>query len=237
MSRRSSARRLPVVLTTAAGSVIVGAGLITDAQAAESQIGLSAGAVAPLLSGNPDKLLAALPDTFTSKSAAAAAFRAAASPETAQPVATPVPAEPARPAGTTPSGWYTPVAKYYFSARFGVPGSWSSGYHTGLDFVTKQGTPVRAATDGVVVSAEYEGAYGNIVRIKVAPGVQIWMAHLEGVKVAKGDRVEAGEVIGRVGMTGRTSGPHCHFEVRVKDKAVNPEKFFWPDGHPVKRQK
>lgn len=237
MSRHASARRLPMVLGTAAGSILVGAGLVTDAQATATQVESAADTAGPsiLVSGNPDRLLAALPDTFGPDSTAAAAFRAAVNPATAQlPAATaPAPAQPV----TTPSGWYTPVAKYYFSARFGVPGSWSSGYHTGLDFVTKQGTPVRAATSGVVVSSEYEGAYGNIVRIRVAPGVQIWMAHLEDVKVSKGDRVEPGQTIGRVGMTGRTSGPHCHFEVRVKGKAVNPEKYFWPAGHPVTRQK
>ena len=77
----------------------------------------------------------------------------------------------------TPSGWYTPVAHYYFSARFGVPGGWSSGHHTGLDFVTKQGSPIRAATDGVVVAADWAGAYGQLLQIKIGPKMQIWMAH------------------------------------------------------------
>ncbi len=135
----------------------------------------------------------------------------------------------------TPSGWYTPIAKYYFSARFGVPGSWSTGRHTGLDFVASQGTPIRAATDGVVVAAASADAYGNLLQIKIAPKTQIWMAHLEGFNVKLGDVVEAGQVVGRVGMTGRTTGAHLHFEVRIKDKAKNPEAYFWPDGDAVTR--
>lgn len=135
----------------------------------------------------------------------------------------------------TPSGWFTPVSKYYFSARFGVPGPWASGHHTGLDFVTKEGTPIRAATGGVVVAADWAGAYGQLLQIKIGPKTQIWMAHLDKFAVHKGDVVQPGQVVGFVGMTGHTTGPHCHFEVRVKDKPVNPEPYFWPDGNSVTR--
>lgn len=148
--------------------------------------------------------------------------------------APPAPAAPADPA-VTPSGWFTPVASYYFSARYGVPGSWSSGHHTGLDFVTRNGAPVRAATDGVVVAARYEGAYGNLLQIKIAPKTEIWMAHLGKFHVQEGERVKAGQVVGTVGMTGRTSGPHCHFEVRIAGKARNPERYFWPNGDATTR--
>ena len=94
----------------------------------------------------------------------------------------------------TPSGWYTPVAHYYFSARFGVPGGWSSGHHTGLDFVTKQGSPIRAATDGVVVAADWAGAYTTAPRSRSGRRCRIWMAHLDQFKVSKGDVVKAGQV-------------------------------------------
>jgi len=87
----------------------------------------------------------------------------------------------------------------------------------------------------VVVAAASAGAYGNLLQIKVAPKTQVWMAHLQRFNVRPGDVVKAGEVVGWVGMTGNTSGPHCHFEVRVKDKATNPERFFWPDGDVVTR--
>lgn len=151
-----------------------------------------------------------------------------------EPAAAPVTPPPVS-VSPTPSGWYTPVAKYYFSARYGVAGSWSSGHHTGLDFVTRNGMPIRAATDGVVVAAGYAGAYGNLLQIKVAPKTQIWMAHLERFNVKPGAQVKAGEIVGWVGMTGNTTGPHCHFEVRIKDKPQNPEPFFWPDGDAVTR--
>lgn len=137
----------------------------------------------------------------------------------------------------TPSGWFTPVARYHFSARFGVAGSWSSGHHTGLDFVTRDGSPIRAATNGVVVAAGSAGAYGNLLQIRVAPKTEIWMAHLSRFTVKPGDVVKAGQTVGRVGMTGNTSGPHCHFELRVNEKAKNPEAYFWPDGKPVTRMR
>lgn len=135
------------------------------------------------------------------------------------------------------SGWYTPVTKYSMTARFGVPGSWASGHHTGLDLATNEGRTVRAATDGKVVSAKYEGAYGNLVKLKIGPKTEIWMAHLNSVEVKKGDVVKAGAAIGTVGMTGRTSGPHLHLEVRVNDKVKDPEDFLWPTGKVMKNLK
>ncbi len=165
------------------------------------------------------------PEAF---SEVAPSVEAAPSTPTAQ-----APAEPPVDLSHTPSGWYTPVARYYFSARFGVSGPWSSGHHTGLDFVTKEGTPIRAATDGVVVAAASAGAYGQLLQIRIAPTTEIWMAHLDKFLVKKGDVVKAGQVVGKVGMTGNTTGPHCHFEVRVKDKPKNPEPYFWPDGKSV----
>lgn len=155
-------------------------------------------------------------------------------PTQALPSSPPAAAPPVDPT-LTPSGWFTPVSRYYFTARFGVPGSWSSGYHTGLDFATKQGTPIRAVSDGVVVAADWAGAYGQLLQLKVGPKTQVWMAHLDRFAVRSGEKVKAGEVIGYVGMTGNTSGPHVHFEVRVKGKSVNPERYFWPDGDSVTR--
>ncbi len=148
-----------------------------------------------------------------------------------------VPVEPPPPANPsiTPSGWYTPVRRYAFSARFGVPGSWSSGYHTGLDFQAGYGAPLRAATDGTVVEAGDAGAYGLLIRIKIAPRTEIWMAHNATLRVKAGDKVKAGDIVGTIGLTGRTTGPHSHFEVRVNDKPKDPEDFFWPNTRSVKR--
>ncbi len=140
-----------------------------------------------------------------------------------------------------------PLKRYYFSGRFGQSGSWASGYHTGLDFVAPQGTPIRAAESGVVAQAgldEVQGtAYGNLIRLAHSPTLQTWYAHTSEVLVKKGQRVTKGQVIGRVGATGRVTGAHLHMEVRIKAKnpaapgldpygyrAVDPEKFFWPTG-------
>ncbi len=215
--------------------------LSTDAQAAtvDQEAAVPAGSLGP--QPLPEPTLAAI-----GVSEVPAPFDAAlVTPATPEPVVTtaaPVAVEPGpEPKKKDPalleSGWYIPVAKYSMTARFGVPGSWSSGYHTGLDLATNEGRLIRALTDGKVVSANYEGAYGNLVRIKIGPKTEIWMAHLDNVKVSKGDRVKAGEAIGTVGMTGRTSGPHLHLEVRVNDKPKNPEEYLWPSGKISKKMK
>lgn len=133
----------------------------------------------------------------------------------------------------TPTGWLTPLTKYEFSARYGQPGSWQSGYHTGLDFVADEFSRLRTPAKAVVISAEEEGAYGNLVRLRISPNVEVWMAHLSEFMVAKGQRLHAGQTVGFVGMTGNTTGPHLHLEVRVKDEPVDPVPFFWPNGWAV----
>jgi murein DD-endopeptidase MepM/ murein hydrolase activator NlpD len=202
--------------------------LSTDAQAAQieqtgqtGQTGFAPSAPSTLVAIGVSDAGAAFP----------ADLSAPATAVVAKPKPKPKPKDPSR----LKSGWYTPVAKYSMTARFGIPGSWSSGYHTGLDRATNQGRNVRAATSGKVTSAEYEGAYGNLVKIKIGPKTELWMAHLDAVKVSKGDRVKAGQAIGTVGMTGNTSGAHCHFEVRVNDKPKNPEDFLWPDSKSVRK--
>lgn len=132
---------------------------------------------------------------------------------------------------TVNPGWAVPVKKYGISAVYGQAGGWSSGHHTGLDFTASEGSAVLAAADGKVVSNEYEGAYGNLIKIAHKGGITTWYAHLGSTKVKKGDTVKAGQKIGTVGMTGRTSGPHLHFEVRKgksdADKHLNPAHYIW----------
>ncbi len=134
---------------------------------------------------------------------------------------------------TVNAGWSAPVKKFGISAIYGQAGGWSSGHHTGLDFTAPEGSAVLAAADGKVISSEYEGAYGNLVKIAHKGGITTWYAHLGSTKVKKGDTVKAGQKIGAVGMTGNTSGPHLHFEVRKgakgkdTDKHVNPASYIW----------
>lgn len=102
------------------------------------------------------------------------------------------------------------------SGEFGEFGShWPSG-HGGMDFNGETGDPVFAATNGRVIHAGFNhGGFGNLVMILRADGVQTWYAHLDSIAVEVGERVRAGERIGRMGSTGDSTGAHLHFEVRV----------------------
>jgi peptidoglycan hydrolase-like protein with peptidoglycan-binding domain len=96
-------------------------------------------------------------------------------------------------------------------------------FHSGVDFVSGQGDPVHAAGAGRVVFAGYNsGGYGRLVIIRHTRGVTTWYAHLSRFAVHRGEHVSAGELVGRVGATGHATGPHLHFEVRVRGGAVNP---------------
>jgi murein DD-endopeptidase MepM/ murein hydrolase activator NlpD len=104
--------------------------------------------------------------------------------------------------------------------RFGPRGSW---FHTGLDFAAPAGTPVYAARSGRVVSAGWDsGGYGLLVVVDHGGGVTSRYAHLSVLGVTAGTRVATGTLIGRVGATGRATGPHLHFEVRLGDAATDP---------------
>jgi murein DD-endopeptidase MepM/ murein hydrolase activator NlpD len=111
-----------------------------------------------------------------------------------------------------------PVSTYRISATFGDSGSrWSSGRHTGLDFAAPYGTPVRAVAAGRVVEAGWDGSYGNAVVVQHSNGAQTRYAHLSADSVRVGEQVAAGEVIGRVGSTGNSTGNHLHLEVITPD--------------------
>ena len=111
--------------------------------------------------------------------------------------------------------WELPIASYRLSAEFGQAGGyWSSGYHTGLDFAAPTGTPIMSIANGVVTSVGYEGAYGNQTIVTLEDGTEIWYCHQTSYDVSVGDNVVAGQVIGTVGSTGNTTGPHLHLEVR-----------------------
>jgi murein DD-endopeptidase MepM/ murein hydrolase activator NlpD len=99
-------------------------------------------------------------------------------------------------------------------------------FHRGIDIGASYGTPIEAAKDGVVIDAEYIGSYGNIVLIDHLDGLQTAYAHLSGFNVDVGEQVKQGDVIGWVGMTGFTTGPHLHFEVRSGGDFVNPVDFL-----------
>lgn len=98
--------------------------------------------------------------------------------------------------------------------------------HTGIDFRAETGTPVRAAGAGTVITAEFSGGYGNMVEIDHGNGLTTRYAHLSQIAVSEGQSVQPGGIVGRVGSTGRSTGPHLHYEVRVEGDAVDPQRFL-----------
>ena len=98
--------------------------------------------------------------------------------------------------------------------------------HTGMDFRGDTGDPVRATADGNVTVAGWQGGYGKMVEIDHGNGLTTRYAHLSDIGVKVGQRVRAGHIIGKVGSTGRSTGPHLHYETRVDGEAVDPRKFL-----------
>ena len=98
--------------------------------------------------------------------------------------------------------------------------------HEGHDWAGSRGTPIHATADGVVVHAGRQGGYGNLIKIQHAFGFETRYAHLSRIRVSVGQRVSRGERIGDMGNTGRSTGTHLHYEIRVGGKAVNPMKYI-----------
>ncbi len=98
--------------------------------------------------------------------------------------------------------------------------------HKGVDLAGPTGTPVFATADGLVSKAERFGSYGNYIQIEHGGELQTRFAHLSGYAVKAGDRVHKGDLIGYIGTTGRSTGPHLHYEVRIAGEAVNPIPYM-----------
>jgi murein DD-endopeptidase MepM/ murein hydrolase activator NlpD len=123
----------------------------------------------------------------------------------------------------------TPLDGARISSGFGMRNHPVLGFtrmHRGRDFAAPSGTPVYAAANGTVISARHEGAYGRIVRLRHAGGVETRYAHLSGFArgIAPGRRVRQGDVIGAVDSTGLSTGPHLHYEVVIAGRAVDPAR-------------
>jgi murein DD-endopeptidase MepM/ murein hydrolase activator NlpD len=98
--------------------------------------------------------------------------------------------------------------------------------HSGVDFRGDVGTPIRATAGGTVVTAGWTGGYGNMVEIEHANGITTRYAHMSAINVAEGQTIEAGAIVGKLGSTGRSTGPHLHYEVRIDGDAVDPARFL-----------
>ena len=110
--------------------------------------------------------------------------------------------------------WQLPLTSYRLTATFGQSSGLWANTHTGLDFAAPTGTPVMSVTNGIVTSVGSDGAYGNQVIVTTEDGEELWYCHLTAFAVSEGDTIRAGEVLGYVGSTGNTTGPHLHLEVR-----------------------
>lgn len=129
----------------------------------------------------------------------------------------------------------TPVDGARISSGYGMRRHPVLGYskmHKGVDFAARRGTPIMAAGDGVVERANRFGSYGNYIRIRHNSTYKTAYAHLKGFAkgIHKGARVRQGQIIGYVGTTGRSTGPHLHYEVLAHNKQVNPKSVKLPAG-------
>lgn len=130
----------------------------------------------------------------------------------------------------------TPVNGARLSSGYGARRHPVLGYkkmHKGVDFAAPRGTPILAAGSGVVERANRFGSFGNYIKIRHTDGYKTAYAHLKGFNVKKGQRVRQDDVIGYVGTTGRSTGPHLHYEVHHNGKAINPRKLSQLSGKPL----
>lgn len=119
----------------------------------------------------------------------------------------------------------SPLAASSLTSSFGMRqhpllGGWR--LHAGVDLAARTGAPIVATSDGMVARAGWQGGYGLLVALNHSGGVQTRYGHMSGLNVNAGEQVHRGDVIGYVGSTGLSTGPHLHYEIRVNGRAVNP---------------
>ena len=125
------------------------------------------------------------------------------------------------------------IEKYPFYHPIQTASRFTSGYgprwgrmHNGTDFAAPHGTPIRSTADGVVTYVGWQSAYGRLIKIKHDFGIETRYAHLSKFRVKKGQRVSRGQHIGDMGNTGRSTGTHLHYEIRIGGKPINPMKYI-----------
>jgi murein DD-endopeptidase MepM/ murein hydrolase activator NlpD len=120
-------------------------------------------------------------------------------------------------------------AKGWITSRFGYrtsPFTGKTTLHAGLDIAAAPGSPIYAPADGVVTFASYDEGYGKLVSIDHGFGVTTRFGHMSQIYVQVGQRVSKWDVVGAVGNTGRSTGPHCHYEVRINGTPVDPINYI-----------
>jgi len=134
---------------------------------------------------------------------------------------------------------FQPVKRASFTSGFGIrydPFNGRTAMHAGVDIAGPIGEPIYASADGVVHQAGWGGAYGNVIDIGHGRGIATRYGHLSKILVRAGDRVRQGEIIGRMGSTGRSTGSHLHYEVRIDGRAVNPTPFLQASSYVLAAQ-
>ena len=122
-----------------------------------------------------------------------------------------------------------PVTRLQFTSNFGIrsdPFQGTARMHAGVDIPGPVGTPIFATADGIIAHADRQGGYGNLVEVNHGKGIATRYGHLSKILVADGARVTRGQLIGLMGSTGRSTGSHLHYEVRIDGHAVNPVPFL-----------
>ena len=120
-----------------------------------------------------------------------------------------------------------------FTSNFGYrtdPFTRGLAMHTGVDFRAETGSSILATAPGKVIAAEYNGGYGNMVEVEHSNGLSTRYAHMSAISVSVGQIVKTGSILGRVGSTGRSTGPHLHYETRINDEPVDPTRFLRAGG-------
>jgi murein DD-endopeptidase MepM/ murein hydrolase activator NlpD len=124
---------------------------------------------------------------------------------------------------------YMPVKDYRYTSGYGYrydPFNGGTAMHAGVDMAGSQGEPIYASANGTVLQAGRSGGYGNLVELSHGKGIDTRYGHLSAILVKPGEKVRQGQLIGRMGSTGRSTGTHLHFEVRVDGRSVNPRPFL-----------
>jgi murein DD-endopeptidase MepM/ murein hydrolase activator NlpD len=132
-----------------------------------------------------------------------------------------------------PDSWLLPLRDYTFSSPFGA--RWGK-LHAGVDLAVQEGTPYAAMHDGKVILAQWYGGYGYCIMIDHGNGLVTVYGHSSQLLVKQGDTVKAGQIIGLVGSTGHSTGPHLHLEIHVNGKAMDPVLWFKQHGVDLKLQ-
>jgi len=225
---------LPGVLLLAVGAAFAGLAVLPASATGVAQRVSAANVLAPVELAPGDHLAAASAVPPTGENPPPVAAAGAVAPELlAPPPPAPPPARASR--DREPTGATTTVD----GARFARPGNGrlTSPYgprwgrlHAGVDLAAGMGSPIRAVTDATVLSSGIDGAYGQSIRLLHPDGTVTLYAHLSSLLVKRGNKVDAGQQIGREGNTGQSTGPHLHFEVHVNGTPVNPTRWLAQRG-------